>query len=221
MTRLQARKHALLAGCHLEVTVEDAVANPQWLETIEPADGPLCVEIGLGKDTHLIEHALANPAGRFIGFEYSKKKVEKFLDKALRRGVTNLRSMRADATRAVGPLFADASIDRAFILFPDPWPKKRHHKKRVVQTDFIHLLAQKLAPGAILEVRTDDPPYAAQMHEVLSQEPLLQNTIDAPEGYLADPIDPEQHIATIFERKFRERGLPIHYFYYMKSPQQQ
>ncbi|MEM7164235.1 MAG: tRNA (guanosine(46)-N7)-methyltransferase TrmB [Planctomycetota bacterium] len=214
MTRLQARKHALLAGCEIEVAAEVAVANPNWLDTFAET-GPLTIEIGLGKDTHLIDQAQAAPDSRFVGFEYSKKKIEKVFNKALLRGVQNLRGIRADATRAIGPLFADNSVSHAFILFPDPWPKKRHHKKRIVQSDFIHVLAQKLQPGAQLELRTDDPPYAEQMQEVLEAEPLLENMV-AEAGFLSAPRHPAQHIPTIFERKFRGNDLPIHYFYYQK-----
>lgn len=215
MSRLQARKHAALEGSHLELSVPEALDDPSWLPEFA-ASGEFVVEIGLGKDPHLIVQAQRAPEARFLGFEYSRKKSEKFLYKALNLGVTNLRVVRADATRVLGPLIPDASVDRAYILFPDPWPKKRHTKKRVVQAPFIRLLVEKLRPGAILELRTDSRPYAEQMREVLEAEPGLEN-LSGGTSWLDDPIDPESHIPTIFETKFREAELPIHYFYYRRT----
>ena len=117
-------------------------------------------------------------------------------------------------------MFAAESLAHVYVFFPDPWPKARHHRRRTIRPDFVAEIASRLAPGAPFEVRTDNVEYVEQMVEVLRGEPTIENSV-APAEYLPDPIpldrsDPESHIPTLFESKFRERGLPIHYFYYRK-----
>ncbi|MGE3164853.1 MAG: tRNA (guanosine(46)-N7)-methyltransferase TrmB [Planctomycetota bacterium] len=213
MTRLRARKYALLEGTHLELNPAD-LAGGDWLRNF-PGDGPLTVEIGVGKDPHLIEIAARNPAGRFVGLEYSRKKADMFLAKGLARGVENLRLVWADAFRALEPMFAEASVRKFFVLFPDPWPKKRHAKKRMVQPAMVATLTRKLEPDGILELRTDSALYAQQMLAVLEATPELTNELGPGMLSLA-PRDPTEHVETTFERKFRELGQPIHYFYYRR-----
>lgn len=213
MSRLRARKYALLEGTHLELNAADLTGGA-WANDFA-VGGPLTVEVGVGKDPHLIELAARNPAGRFVGLEYSRKKVDMFLAKALARGVENLRLVWADAFRALDPMLADNDVDKFFVLFPDPWPKKRHAKKRMVQPAVVALLTRKLAPGGLLELRTDSTTYAEQMLEVLEAEPELENEL-GPGTLSHEPRDPLQHVETTFERKFRQLGQPIHYFYYRR-----
>ena len=168
----------------------------------------------LGED--LIERALSNPQGCYVGVEYSRKKLDKVLSKAAQSGVENFRVLHADAARILHPLFPASSLIRVFILFPDPWPKKRHHKKRLIQSNFVRQLAEKMIAGADLELRTDDHHYFGQMMEVLEAEPVLRNRVGAG-AYLVDPLEPNDYIPTIFESKFREMGKTIYYLYYQKS----
>ena len=229
--RLQAHRYVELESSPLHVTVPERIEAGSWEavfrgDTRVAVDGavgddnpservPLSLEIGIGKDRHIIEQAAAHPDQRFIGLEYSRKKLDKVLSKALARGVDNLRLMRADAVRILEPLFEERSLDTAYIFFPDPWPKKRHRKKRIVQSEFIRLLSTRLTDEGRLELRTDDPDYIEQMVEVLEREPTLENE-EGPGKILLDPRSPETHIPTLFESKFRVEGRQIHYLYYRK-----
>ncbi len=182
-----------------------------------PKEQPLAVEIGLGKDPHILVQAEACPDMNFIGLEYSRKKLDKVLAKISHRGgIPNLRVVHADATRVFSVIFPPESLELIYIFFPDPWPKKRHHGRRIIRRDFIPVISQTLRPGSPLEIRTDSEEYVEQMVEVLSAEPTLENTV-APAPHLADPLERDSHISTLFEAKFRLRGLPIYYFYYRKS----
>ena len=182
-----------------------------------PKEQPLAVEIGLGKDTHILDQAEACPEMNFVGLEYSRKKLDKILSKISQRGgISNLRVVHADVTRVFNVIFPPESLELIYIFFPDPWPKKRHHGRRIIRRDFIPVISQTLRPGSPLEIRTDNEEYVEQMVEVLSAEPTLENTV-TPAPYLADPLEKDTHIPTLFEAKFRLRGLPIHYFYYRKK----
>ncbi len=213
--RLQARRHAQLDRSGLEISVPELVAAGGWAAIFDN-DGPFSLEIGLGKDAHIIEQAIAGPDHRYVGLEYSRKKLDMVIAKVLRRGgVPNLRVMRADAVRILHPLFRDGSLEKIFVFFPDPWPKKRHRKKRLIQKPFVRLLVSKLVDGGAIELRTDDFDYRDQMVEVLDSEPGLVNMLGS--GFALEPLDPDTHIPTLFEEKFRRDGRPIHYFYYTKS----
>lgn len=216
MSRLQARKNAFVEGSHLELTVPQLVDTTWLTEFRREGPGPLIVEIGLGKDPHLIERAQRDPSSHCVGFEYSRKKADAFLAKALAIGLENVRVARADASRCLMTMFPESSIQQAYILFPDPWPKARHAKNRIVQPAFVRLLSTKMRLGGKLELRTDSPLYAQQMLEVMEAEPLFTNELGP--GQLAhDPRDADDHVATLFETRFRENEVPIHYFYYERS----
>ncbi len=211
--RLQARRYASLAGCDLEVTVP-GLLEAGGFRSVFGDGGPISLEIGLGKDPHLIERAARDPAGHYVGLEYSRKKLDMVLAKALARGVKNLRVLRADATRVLGPLFPEASLRAVYVFFPDPWPKKRHRKKRLVRPEFVATLAGRMRPGADLELRTDDLDYRDQMLAVLGASPEFANRLGA--GVCATEPTPSsgEHIPTIFETKFRRAGRTVYYLYF-------
>lgn len=218
MGRLQALKHAHLRESPLEVTVPQLTAAGGWLGEYG-RDVPMVLEIGLGKDPHIIERAAHDPDRLHIGLEYSRKKLDKVLAKATRAGVENLRLLHADAVKILVPLFPEASLEQIYIFFPDPWPKKRHRKKRIVQAPFIRDLGARLGDGRELELRTDDADYVEWMVEVLEAEPSLENRLGP--GHIAlEPRDPEDHIPTLFETKFVDRGKRIHYLYYTRRPRE-
>jgi tRNA (guanine-N7-)-methyltransferase len=114
-------------------------------------------------------------------------------------GLTNLRLIQHDAVEVLNQMIADASLAGVHVFFPDPWHKARHNKRRLLQTPFVKLLAEKLAPGGYLHCATDWEDYAVQMLEVLGSEPLLQNTAD---GYAPQP---EYRPLT----KFENRGIKL------------
>jgi tRNA (guanine-N7-)-methyltransferase len=119
------------------------------------------------------------------------------------RALTNVRIVQHDAVEVVEHMIPPGSLAGVHLFFPDPWPKKRHHKRRLIQTPFVHLLASSLAPQAYLHLATDWEDYALQMLDVLNREPLLVNTVSdyAPR--------PEHRPLTKFEQRGRKLGHPV------------
>ena len=216
MTRL--RKYRLLSESEKdrEVRAHEVVEAGGWHQVFDGI-GDLWLEVGTGKDTHLIGRANLNPDQFHVGIEQCRKKFESTLRKAeMHECGENLKLLHADAFDAVDPLFPDSSIDGAFILFPDPWPKARHARRRLLQSSFLALIARKLQTGAVLEIRTDDPDYAQQALAELALVSSLQSITGELE-WLDHPIDLNNHVETLFEKRFLSKGMPIHHFYLRKT----
>jgi tRNA (guanine-N7-)-methyltransferase len=137
---------------------------------------PLVVEIGFGMGDATAAIAERLPQTDFLGVEVHTPGVGALLRQIGARGLANVRIVRHDAVEVLQRMIAPASLAGVHVYFPDPWHKKRHHKRRLIQPPFAALLASRLAPGGYLHCATDWEPYAAQMLEVLSAEPLLANT---------------------------------------------
>jgi len=167
-------------------------------------EAPLVVEIGSGMGETTLEIAKADPATDFIAIEVHAPGIGSLLRGIEAAGLTNLRVIRHDALDVLENMIADGSLAGIHLFFPDPWPKKRHHKRRIVQPAFAALAARKLAPGALLHAATDWPDYAEQILAVLSAEPLLENTAA---GYAPRP---ERRPRTKFETRGERLGHPVH-----------
>jgi tRNA (guanine-N7-)-methyltransferase len=165
---------------------------------------PLVIEIGSGMGETTLEIAAADPATDFIAIEVHGPGVGSLLRGIESAGLTNLRVIRHDAIDVLEHMIADMSLAGIHVFFPDPWPKKRHHKRRLMQPAFAALTARKLAPGGLLHAATDWPDYAAQILAVLSAEPLLENTAA---GYAPRP---ERRPRTKFELRGERLGHPVH-----------
>lgn len=137
--------------------------------------GPLVLEIGFGMGQSLLTMAAENPAANYLGVEVHRPGVGKLLHGVVEQGLDNIRVYCDDAVLVLEECIADASLDGVQVFFPDPWHKKRHHKRRLIQPDFVRLLCRKLKPGAFLHLATDWENYAEHMMEVLSAEPALVN----------------------------------------------
>lgn len=139
---------------------------------------PDIVEIGFGNGEALLSSAIREPARRFLGIEVYPPGIGFFLSRAQAACVGNVRVAREDAVLLLPELPID-SVAEFRLWFPDPWPKKRHHKRRIVQPDFVSLLSDLLRPGGTIHFATDVVDYAVQMLEVLSAEPrLINSTVD-------------------------------------------
>jgi len=138
------------------------------------------VEIGFGHGENLLALAAQSPEADFLGIEVHRAGIGKLLLEAAALDLRNLRVLCRDAVEVLGGQLADASVDELMIFFPDPWPKKRHHKRRLIQDHFVELAARRLRPGGTLRVATDWQDYADQMLDVLTRSPLLAN--DEPAG---------------------------------------
>jgi tRNA (guanine-N7-)-methyltransferase len=160
---------------------------------------PLVVEIGSGMGETTIEIAKTHPEADFIAIEVHGPGVGSLLNAIEREKLTNLRIIRHDALDVLEHMIADGTLAAIHLFFPDPWPKKRHHKRRLVQPAFAALAARKLRPGGILHAATDWPDYADSMNEVFSKQPLLEA---ATLGFAARPV-------TKFESRGQRLGHPI------------
>jgi tRNA (guanine-N7-)-methyltransferase len=138
-------------------------------------DAPLILEIGFGNGESLAQMALAAPEKDFVGIEVHRPGVGHLLLKIDELGLRNVRVYCADAVDILRGQIAENSLDGAQVFFPDPWHKKRHHKRRLINPGFVALLADRLKPGGVLHCATDWEPYAEQMLEVLDACPSLRN----------------------------------------------
>ena len=165
---------------------------------------PLVLEIGSGMGETTAAIAREQPATDFIAVEVHGPGVGSLLNRIEAERLANLRVIRHDAVEVLECMIADASLAGIHLFFPDPWPKKRHHKRRLVQPAFASLAARKLEPGGYLHAATDWPDYAGQMLAVLCAEPLLVN---AASGFAPRPV---HRPLTKFERRGLGLGHAVH-----------
>jgi tRNA (guanine-N7-)-methyltransferase len=137
---------------------------------------PVVLEIGFGMGETTAAIAAAHPQTNFLGVEMHWPGVGALLRRVESAQLPNVRVVRRDAVEVVAQMIPPASLAAIHVYFPDPWPKKRHHKRRLLQPEFVHALAERLAPGGYLHVATDWEPYADEILATLSAEPLLANT---------------------------------------------
>ena len=164
---------------------------------------PVVLEIGFGMGETTAAIAAAHPHVNFLGVEMHLPGVGALLRRIDAQGVANVRVVRRDAVEVVEHLLPLASLAGIHVYFPDPWPKKRHHKRRLLQPPFVHALARRLAPGGYLHVATDWQPYAEEILATLSAEPLLANSA---EGFAPRPV---WRPLTKFEQRGLARGHAV------------
>lgn len=174
------------------------VAAPVDFARVFGRAAPLAVEIGFGMGSATAEIAAAAPHVDFVGIEVHPPGVGALLQRIDERGLENVRIVQHDAVEVLESMIAPASLAAIHVFFPDPWHKKRHHKRRLIQAPFVRLLASRLAAGATLHCATDWIPYAEQMLAVLGAEPTLVNA--AGDGF--SPRPPSRPLT-----KFEQRGL--------------
>jgi tRNA (guanine-N7-)-methyltransferase len=162
---------------------------------------PLVLEIGYGDGASLVALAKEHPEQDFLGLEVHPPGIGHCLLLADAAGLSNLRLIRGDAVEILAQNIPPASLAALLIWFPDPWPKKRHHKRRLVQSAFLDLAASRLAPGGRLRFASDYEPYAAEALECLLAHPQFVNA-DAGGTYVERPAD---RLLT----KFEARGLRL------------
>lgn len=163
-------------------------------------DNPKILEIGFGMGEATAAIAEAQPDRDFLAVEVHSPGVGGLLQLIDQKGLHNVRIVQHDAAEVVAHMIAPGALAGIHVFFPDPWPKKRHHKRRLLQAEFIHALAQRLAPGGYLHVATDWEDYATDIVAAASADPLLSNTAD---GFAPRPA---HRPATKFERRGIELG---------------
>jgi tRNA (guanine-N7-)-methyltransferase len=146
------------------------------LGTVFQRTAPTLLEIGFGMGETTAAIAAAQPEHNFLGIDVHTPGVGSLLKQIGERGLSNVRLIQHDAVEVVRDMIAPATLAGIHIFFPDPWPKKRHHKRRLLQASFAGLLASRLAPGGYLHAATDWEDYAQNILDVLSHERMLRNT---------------------------------------------
>ena len=164
--------------------------------------GPRVLEIGFGMGQSLVAMASAAPEKNFIGIEVHKPGVGRLLQSISDEDLSNIRFYCHDAVEVIRDCIADDSLDTVQIFFPDPWHKKRHHKRRLIQPEFVDHLRLKLKPGGVLHLATDWEHYAGQMMEVLGGAQGYTNTV-APGEFAPRP---ESRPMTKFEARGERLG---------------
>lgn len=181
------------------------IDGPLDLERLFGRRAPCIVEIGFGMGDTLIEMARGHPDTDYLGIEVYRPGIGSVLRRLAADDMQNVRVIAGDALEILRDALADGSLDGIQVFFPDPWPKKRHHKRRLIQPDSVALLARKLKPGGVLHLATDWQEYAQHMLAVAGAEPLLVNRAGA--GQFA--ARPAYRPLTKFEQRGRRLGHPV------------
>lgn len=183
----------------------------KWNEAVFKRDAPLCVEIGSGYGHFMMEFCENNPEVNYVGLDYRFKRSYALAKKLSRHPNKNFRYLRAKGER-LEYMFNDSEVDKMFYFFPDPWPKARHHKKRLFQQPFIERAYKVIKPGGYLFVKTDHDGYAEWMQEVIEKQDLFELEFsskdlwnEAPDHFLAS-------FKTKFEKIFLEKNINIKAF---------
>lgn len=179
------------------------------------ASGRRIVEIGFGMGDSLIQMAQADPGAQFIGIEVHRPGVGRLLSRVLAEKIHNVRVYAEDAVDVFAQSLTLESLDAIHIFFPDPWHKKRHHKRRLIQPDWVRGITQRLKAGGYLHLATDWEPYAEHMFDVLDDVPSLKNASGAPRTAVPRP---DYRPLTKFEARGERLGHRVQDLVYLKQP---
>lgn len=187
------------------VAAENELVPENYFAALDLAEvfarsAPLEVDIGCGDGGFLAARAEQFPERNFMGLEKLAGRVRRGGKKTARAGLTNVRFLRIESVYAIQYLFPPGSVEMAHLLFPDPWPKKKHRRRRIVTPDFLRLVHQVLEPNGRFRIATDQEDYFAAMRELILPSAFAE-VFPAPE---------EKFPITTFEKHFLAEGAPIH-----------
>ncbi|GJL80065.1 MAG: tRNA (guanine-N(7)-)-methyltransferase [Nitrospinaceae bacterium] len=154
----------------------DTEDHLNW-KTVFENDNPLNLEVGFGNGKFLIEMAAREPESNFIGMDFYHKGIRKAITRINKLQMQNIRIVYGDAKEKIPYFFKDEDLSKIYINFPDPWPKKRHYKRRLIKPPFIDMITEKLMPGGEIHVATDSEPYALEILDFLEGHSPLKNQI--------------------------------------------
>ncbi len=183
------------------IHVLTSVVAPIDIAGLFPVPQPVEVELGSGDATFLLQYARSHPERNFLGVERMLGRLRKLDRKGSRAGLTNLRGLRIEAAYLLEYLIPPASVHTFHVYFPDPWPKRRHWPRRLVNERFTQVTSRALAPGGTVYLRTDSTDYFRQMESVFAASSAFQ-AIDTPSDLSA--------VLTDFERDFLAQGVRTH-----------
>jgi len=194
----------------VEPPVEDVVVDPlAWFDS----PGPFEIEIGCGKGGFLLNRARTDPHLRMLGIEWASKYFRYAADRMARWGLTNVRVMRTDAKYFVIHHLPTACVAALHLYHPDPWPKKRHHKRRLVQPDFVEAAVRALKPGGLWLIQSDHEEYFGIIRNLLDQRPELTEIAWEETDVGQNP----DWVGTNFEVKYAREGRSIRRVAYAKG----
>jgi len=177
--------------------------QPLSLDEVFGRPAPRTLEIGFGNGEHLAALAAAHPERDYFGIEVHRPGVGHLLMLAASGNLTNVRASTHDAVEVLRDQIVPASLDEVLVLFPDPWHKKRHHKRRLIQPPFVELIASRLRPGGVLRLATDWEEYAVQMLDVLGAAKTLLVNLSPTGDWMPRP---EERAPTRFEKRGARLG---------------
>lgn len=191
--------------------VEQLLWPTDW-ESLYGRSAPLIVEVGFGSGLFLVDLARRRPEANILGLEISIPSIRNAGRKVQREKLTNVRLMQASAPAALQALCSPGSVDTVIINFPDPWPKKDHHDRRLIDGEFLSLLATRMRKGGELDIATDHAEYAAQISDCLLTSPYFESRADHP--FILQDVGRKQ---TKYEQVALRQGRPPRYFKWRRN----
>lgn len=191
----------------------DPEEYPDWPQQFGD-DHPVVLEIGFGTGSFLLDMAVQHPDHNLIGMDFYHKGIRRLFTRMSRYGLTNIRVAYGDAKEKIPFLFREGELTEIYINFPDPWPKKRHHKRRLIKPPVVRSFWEKLVPEGRLRLATDFEDYAMEMLEVLGADPGFHNLHPDP-GFTNHREDVPR---TKYEKNFLNQGKKIYYLDFVKVP---
>lgn len=187
-------------------------AQGQISETLISTNQRIWLEIGFGRGEHLIAQSQKHPDVLMIGCDAFENAVGCLVNQIAQQGISNIRVFDDDARKLVSAL-PTSCLDRVFILFPDPWPKARHHKRRIMNPGFLQIIARVLKPGGVLRFASDIPDYIDQVLDLVAQ----QEAFAAPAGTRVQwQQPPADWVSTKYEKRGQRLGHVCHYLDFLK-----
>lgn len=190
----------------VSLKLED-IGSEKFFEGIFGRPGPIHIEIGTGKGGFLLNEARSQPDANFLGIEWARKYYRYTVDRIGRWGLKNVRIIRTDAVHFLTEFIPDSSVDCFHIYFPDPWPKKRHHKRRLFCAENLKHLLRGLKTGGELKIATDHAEYFDVIKKLIAAENNMLEEIE-----FTRPMGAEvgEWVGTNFERKYLKQNIPIY-----------
>jgi len=190
----------------------DTDSHPNW-QAHFGNDHPLKLEIGFGNGKFLLEMAIREPEFNFIGLDFYHRGIRKVISRIENLQLKNLCIVYGDAREKVPTLFHEGEMKMVYINFPDPWPKKRHIKRRLIKPAFVSLLASRLMPGGEAHLATDSEPYAWEMLSYLETDPAFKNQV----GRNLFLEERDHFPVSKYEKNFINAGEKIYYLDFVKE----
>ena len=189
----------------------DTEALPDWSAVFEN-ENPLQLDVGFGNGKFLIDLAAREPENNFVGMDFYHKGIRKVITRINKLQIKNIRIVYGDAREKISLLFKDESLEKIYINFPDPWPKKRHYKRRLIKPPFVDLVTSKLIPGGEVHLATDNEPYALEILEFFEAHAQFKNML-GPGVFRGNRGDLPR---SKYENNFINAGDKIYYLEFVK-----